>query len=525
MSSTPTSSKCKITQCPRLSATFSEYCGEHLPDSAAYLALLTREITLATTSIPLMLQHMSIDNIWVIKRVFDSPSIQQVQFKACVFIDVQLDMGLLQNVQFIDCQFIRCYWVGIELSEFEFVQCRFHRCRFDAHCQIQHGRFDECRFYQLSVHKGSLENVDFMDTIPSTGLSIAESSLIQTTFMRGEIAQLYIVDSYVSDIMTGYMTLPDATFDGVNCDGFEVDPRYCDFRGLTLIDSDIDAQEKTWAQWNNFSNERSYHQFLIDLLVMMLADNIYQYHDEINDIALMLHKSFVLPTDFSADVVDYFTHGYHYFVNNQDYTELGKFVSSFGLLKTHFPDHFDHARLGASNTPPAALPPTLTEDRGYIVISLDTKDYTPAAFNGLLALIDAIYQRISVLGGDLNAGWELLDVSRGSWVITLLGQIGQLLAFKDTVDTSQIKLNRQQLLESKQKQQYYQLATLEKQLEIIKKHQLPPEVLLKLDKDQALTSQIATLNRQSKLIQSSVYDHQGQLISGRRSASKLNIKV
>ncbi len=522
----PHNQNCKTPDCPRLAVSFSAYCGEHLPETDDYLALLSHEIATATTPVSLNLHHVPLTDLVVMNQTFDSPSIQQVTLRHCTFVNVQMDMGQLQNVNFVNCKFIRCHWVGIELSEFNFSQCRFHRCHFAAHCQLQHGGFDECQFYRLSIFEGALENVDFLDVQPSKYLSIVESSIIQVMFMRGELAHLAISNCYVSDIMAGYMALPSAIFDGVNTADFEVEPRYCDFRGLQLVDSDIDIDHKDWSLWNNFLVERAFLPFLLDLLETKLADDTYHFHEEIIEIALKVQGEFeALPAVFVDSAVDYFTNGYRYFIQTQDFTELGKFLSSFGHLKTHFPEHFGHARLGDDSLTSLPMSPINDEGQGYIVICLVTQDYSPAAFNQLLSEIDAVYQRISILSDASDGAWELLEVSRGSWVLTLFGHLTQLLAFKDTVDTSQIKLNQQQLLESKQKQQYYQLATLEKQLAILKKQQLAPQVMATLGKDELLNKQIAELTQRVESIQCSVYDHKGQLLSGDSASSKLNIKA
>ena len=113
------SQNCKMDDCPRLAVSFSEYCGEHLPDSDGYQTLLSHKIIAATEPVSLNLHDMPFNGLRVINQTFDSPTIHQVQFRECVFVDVKMNMGQLSNVKFINCRFIRCHWIGIELSEFD----------------------------------------------------------------------------------------------------------------------------------------------------------------------------------------------------------------------------------------------------------------------------------------------------------------------------------------------------------------------------------------------------------------------
>jgi uncharacterized protein YjbI with pentapeptide repeats len=498
---------CKQNDCPKTANTFSDYCGEHLPSEVDYIETLFNKLKNKSEVKDLKLNILEISNKVISGVQFKDIYLQEVIFQECVFINVSIDLSELIAVRFESCKFYNTKIAGGELSECSFYSSNFYKLYING-SNISHAAFEKCSFKFCNIIESSIENTDFYELLDSTDFKISDSSLVQVTFQHGFINNFQLRDDSVSTVLFNSFQLPNSVFNNVS--GFDENslPYLCDLSNQKLVDTDFCNNQK----WNNVGDKTAYIDFLNNLISdIFILDKFYDHQSSYEILMIIHHRLNALSGDLIDSATHYFSGVFRYFSSEHNYSELGDLISNIGELKKQLGDKFVIGNLLLESHSSSEKSSKKLSGKGILKIKLVCEDYSLSRLSKILNLVENTYQRLCYLTNDKIPELRLVSINPGSWVVKVLGDLAQLSLYKDTVETSTIKLNQQLTVQSKEETKLIKLEHKARILNLAEKYNLSEQQLIKILDDRSIQENLSEIITQSKSIELSIYNNSGQL--------------
>lgn len=402
--------KCKAKDCPNYATAFSEKCGLH-------------------TSSKQIVASFKKHNEKVYKeKYFASFEVEDFEFTnktfdRCQLLDLEFSLVEFANCIFKDCYFANVHFIDCRFLMHQFLDCDFHNCEFEA-CILEQpliskGTFIECSFYEANeFKKATIHNLLFI------GSNIAA----ECTFNDARITSTRILQSTISD-----------------CEFKNTAWVKCEFQDTILFSNNFHGSQfqklihdfgiGTFPKLNVFSKTnftetviprevRYWNSFRIDLksFLLKIIDKVgsEKHPNNLPVLSKALEKlegiGFV-PNLFYINIINgIFRAQFERAGSNADFRTVGEVISEYGRIPANY--KITGFALPAPQSKQAAL---LHE--ASLTVYFEMPNWT-------IKNVARLFNFINDLGSLLpesETQIEVADILKGSFLVTLYGDLKQLL--------------------------------------------------------------------------------------------------